>query len=87
MANRYPDEIRIAFDGDAMMFSDEAERVFQKDGLRAFVGHEIHNKDYRRRGPLKPLLEALPRLQRLADEAAPIRDSYGIGHGRLGPGA
>ncbi len=45
LASRYPDEIRIAFDGDAVLFSDEAERVFQSDGLSAFVGHETHQKD------------------------------------------
>ncbi|MBP0593531.1 5'-nucleotidase [Paraburkholderia sp. LEh10] len=73
MAGKYPDEIRIAFDGDAVLFSDEAERVFQKDGLRAFVGHEIDNKDLPLAdGPLKPLLKALHRLQTLADEAAPM---------------
>ena len=63
MASKYPDEIRIAFDGDAVLFSDEAERVFQQDGLRAFIGHEIHNKNLPLAdGPLKPLLEALHRL-------------------------
>lgn len=73
MADKYPDEIRIAFDGDAVLFSDEAERVFQKDGLGAFVGHEIDNKDLPLAdGPLKPLLKALHRLQTLADEAAPM---------------
>ncbi|CAD6540659.1 5'-nucleotidase [Paraburkholderia sabiae] len=73
MAGKYPDEIRIAFDGDAVLFSDEAERVFQKDGLGAFVGHEIDNKDLPLAdGPLKPLLKALHRLQTLADEAAPM---------------
>ncbi|ADG14470.1 5'-nucleotidase [Paraburkholderia atlantica] len=74
MASKYPDEIRIAFDGDAVLFSDEAERIFQKDGLRAFVGHEIDNKHLPLAdGPLKPLLEALHRLQKLADAAAPMR--------------
>lgn len=29
----YPDEVRIAFDGDAVLFSDQAERVFQDGGL------------------------------------------------------
>jgi len=73
MAGKYPDEIRIAFDGDAVLFSDEAERVFQKDGLGAFVGHETDNKDLPLAdGPLKPLLKALHRLQTLADEAAPM---------------
>lgn len=73
IAGKYPDEIRIAFDGDAVLFSDEAERVFQKDGLRAFIGHEIDNKDLPLAdGPLKPLLEALHRLQNLAGDASPM---------------
>jgi 5'-nucleotidase len=33
---RHPGEVRIAFDGDAVLFSDEAERVFQREGLEAF---------------------------------------------------
>ena len=36
----YPNEVRIAFDGDAVLFSDQAERVYQKDGLDAFQKHE-----------------------------------------------
>ncbi|SPB15185.1 hypothetical protein NOV72_02414 [Caballeronia novacaledonica] len=68
-ASRYADEIRIAFDGDAVLFSDEAERVFQSDGLRAFVGHEIDKRNLPLPGgPLKPLLEALNKLQRIADD-------------------
>ncbi|CAB3750761.1 5'-nucleotidase [Paraburkholderia solisilvae] len=74
MASKYPHEIRIAFDGDAVLFSDEAERVFQRNGLQAFVGHEIDNRNLPLAdGPLKPLLEALHRLQNLADAAAPMR--------------
>ncbi len=30
-------QLRIAFDGDAVLFSDEAERVYQKSGLDAFA--------------------------------------------------
>jgi 5'-nucleotidase len=68
-ASQYPDEIRIAFDGDAVLFSDEAERVFQTDGLPAFVKHELGKKDLPlATGPLKPLLEALHKLQKLADD-------------------
>ena len=33
-------EIRIAFDGDAVLFSDEAEQIYQREGLAAFVKHE-----------------------------------------------
>jgi len=69
-ASRYADEIRIAFDGDAVLFSDEAERVFQTDGLTAFVGHETDKKDSPLPGgPLKPLLAALNKLQRIADRS------------------
>ncbi len=60
----HPNEIRIAFDGDAVLFSDEAERVYQAQGLSAFQQHE---KDRASQplsaGPFKPLLEALHRLQ------------------------
>ena len=61
----HPSEVRIAFDGDAVLFSDEAERVYQRDGLDAF---HIHERDRSGTplapGPFKPLLEALHRLQR-----------------------
>ncbi|SFN44831.1 5'-nucleotidase [Formivibrio citricus] len=61
----HPDEIRIAFDGDAVLFSDEAERVFQKEGLPAFQQHE-HDKALHPLppGPFKTFLEALHRLQK-----------------------
>ena len=39
-SDAHPNEVRIAFDGDAVLFSDEAERVFQRDGLDAFQAHE-----------------------------------------------
>jgi len=61
---RHPDEVRIAFDGDAVLFSDEAESVFQREGLDAFTRHEIvHALRPLPPGPFKPLLEALHRLQ------------------------
>lgn len=60
----FPNEIRIAFDGDAVLFSDEAERVYQAQGLDAFVAHEIQRASTPLPpGPFKPLLEALHRLQ------------------------
>ena len=60
----HPHEVRIAFDGDAVLFSDEAERVFQSHGLSAFQAHE-HAKASQPllAGPFKPLLAALHRLQ------------------------
>src|SRR5204862_4492380 len=63
-ASRHSEEVRIAFDGDAVLFSDESERVFQRDGLDAFTKHETANAlQPLPPGPFKPLLEALHRLQ------------------------
>jgi 5'-nucleotidase len=63
-SDAYPDEVRIAFDGDAVLFSDEAERVFQAQGLDAFQKHETeHATQPLPAGPFKPLLSALHQLQ------------------------
>jgi 5'-nucleotidase len=73
-AERHADEVRIAFDGDAVLFSDEAERVFQSDGLDAFTRHETeHALRPLPPGPFKPLLEALHRLQQAAGTDVPMR--------------
>ena len=62
--DRHPDEVRIAFDGDAVLFSDEAERVFQSGGLDAFQSHEIEKANLPLPpGPFQPFLAALHRLQ------------------------
>ena len=64
----YPDELRIAFDGDAVLFSDEAERVYQAEGLAAFQTHELTKAALPLSGgPFKPLLAALHQLQQQAD--------------------
>jgi 5'-nucleotidase len=63
----YPQELRIAFDGDAVLFSDEAERVYQAEGLAAFQTHEIDKAAMPLSGgPFKPLLAALHQLQQQA---------------------
>ena len=63
-SDAHPNEVRIAFDGDAVLFSDEAERVYQAQGLGAFQRHEAAKADQPLPGgPFKPLLEALQRLQ------------------------
>jgi len=60
----HPHEVRIAFDGDAVLFSDEAEKVFQSEGLSAFQAHERAKASQPLlAGPFKPLLAALQRLQ------------------------
>ncbi|MBI4754112.1 MAG: 5'-nucleotidase [Betaproteobacteria bacterium] len=72
-AELHPDEVRIAFDGDAVLFSDEAEKVFQSDGLDAFQNHESnHAARPLPPGPFQPLLIALHRLQK-AGADTPMR--------------
>jgi 5'-nucleotidase len=73
-SDAHPREVRIAFDGDAVLFGDEAERVFQRDGLDAFHAHESeHAARPLPAGPFKPLLLALQRLQREPAAAMRIR--------------
>ena len=68
-------ELRIAFDGDAVLFSDEAERVFREGGLEAFTESERRAaRNPLAGGPFKNFLAALHRIQ--ADypiERSPIR--------------
>ena len=73
-SQEHPHEVRIAFDGDAVLFSDEAERVFQAQGLSAFQAHERDKAGQPLlAGPFKPLLEALHRLQQVGTSRMRIR--------------
>lgn len=73
-SDKHPNEVRIAFDGDAVIFSDEAERVFQSQGLSAFQQHERDKATQPLlAGPFKPLLEALHRLQQVGTSNMRIR--------------
>jgi len=57
-------ELRIAFDGDAVIFSDEAERVYQAGGLEAFSDSERASANQPLSGgPFKGVLEALHKIQ------------------------
>ena len=70
----HPLEVRIAFDGDAVLFSDEAEMVYQTQGLGAFQQHETDKAALPLPdGPFKPLLVAMHRLQQAATPAMRIR--------------
>lgn len=70
----HPDEVRIAFDGDAVLFSDEAEQVFQREGLDAFQEHESARAlTPLPPGPFKPLLQALHGLREQSDSGMRIR--------------
>ncbi|PKO60070.1 MAG: 5'-nucleotidase [Betaproteobacteria bacterium HGW-Betaproteobacteria-18] len=73
-SDAHPFEVRIAFDGDAVLFSDEAERVYQTQGLQAFQQHEIEKAALPLPdGPFKPLLFALQRLQQAGTPTMRIR--------------
>jgi len=73
-SDAHPSEVRIAFDGDAVLFSDEAERVYQAQGLGAFQQHEVDRADQPLPGgPFKPLLEALQELQHAGQAGMRLR--------------
>jgi 5'-nucleotidase len=64
-AESHAHEVRIAFDGDAVLFSDEAERVYQERGLPAFEEHErTRAGEPLPPGPMQPFLRALHTLQK-----------------------
>jgi 5'-nucleotidase len=57
-------ELRIAFDGDAVLFSDESERISRERGLAAFHSNEAERAhDPLNGGPFKPFLDAIAKLQ------------------------
>lgn len=68
-------ELRIAFDGDAVLFADDSERVYQSGGLEAFQNSEREAaREPLRGGPFKPFLAALNLLQKeFPEDACPIR--------------
>ncbi|KAF7690684.1 cytosolic 5'-nucleotidase 1A [Silurus meridionalis] len=58
-------QLRVAFDGDAVLFSDESEIIVKQQGLDQFFEHEKANVNKPlAQGPLKCFLEALGKLQR-----------------------
>ncbi len=69
------DQIRIAFDADAVVFSEESERIYREEGLEAFVEHErAHAREPLPEGPFAKLLKTLALLQRdLGPHEAPVR--------------
>jgi hypothetical protein len=63
------DQIRIAFDGDAVLFSDESERIFQQQGLPAFHEHESRNAHVPLAdGPFARLLRTQPVIPNCVDD-------------------
>ncbi|XP_030303840.1 cytosolic 5'-nucleotidase 1B isoform X2 [Calypte anna] len=58
-------QLRVAFDGDAVLFSDESEQIYKEQGLDRFFEHEKLNENKPlAQGPLKGFLEDLGKLQK-----------------------
>lgn len=74
-ANTESDLLKLAFDGDSVLFSDESERVYQEQGLAAFSAREAQTaRQPLAGGPFKGLLGALHDLQqRFPAGDCPIR--------------
>lgn len=68
------DQIRIAFDGDAVLFSDESERIYQEQGLEAFAENERRKAHQALpEGPFAKFLKTLSKLQGQFPDTSPIR--------------
>ena len=69
------DEIRIAFDGDAVIFSDESEWIYKREGLSAFEEHErLNANNPLPEGPFAKLLATISKVQKqLGADNVPIR--------------
>jgi 5'-nucleotidase len=68
-------QLRIAFDGDAVIFGDESERISREQGIEAFARNERECADQPLSGgPFKGFLAALHRIQvAFPPEESPIR--------------
>tara|TARA_R110000824_G_scaffold288508_2_gene476677 strand:- start:266306 stop:267211 length:906 start_codon:yes stop_codon:yes gene_type:complete len=75
IANKDDHKLRFAFDGDAVLFSDEAERIYKSSGLEEFTRSERQAaREPLSGGPFKPFLAALQQLQsEFSVEDSPIR--------------
>lgn len=68
-------QIRIAFDGDAVLFTDQSERIYQTEGLKAFEENERKNANHPLpEGPFAKFLKTISDLQKeFGPSEAPIR--------------
>jgi 5'-nucleotidase len=74
-STRSSEQLRIAFDGDAVIFGDESERISQQHGIEAFAKHEREQAEQPLSGgPFKGFLAALHQIQgAFPVDASPIR--------------
>ena len=68
-------QIRIAFDGDAVLFSDESEQIYREKGREAFEENErMQAENPLKQGPFAKFLKTISDIQKeFAPEQAPIR--------------
>ena len=67
-------QLKIAFDGDAVIFSDDSEKVFHEKGLDAFIENEVKATSLLKEGPFKSFLVELNKIQNDFDiNECPIR--------------
>ncbi len=73
--NSLGDQVRIAFDGDAVLFSEESELIYKREGLEAFMEHEKSNaSNPMEKGPFAKLLLTIASIQeKFKDKKSPIR--------------
>ena len=70
-------QVRIAFDGDAVLFDETSELVYKQDGIKAFHENESNSQDIpMNEGPFAGFLKKLAKLQErlpMRVEFSPIR--------------
>lgn len=68
------DQVRIAFDGDAVLFSEASELVYKKHGLDAFIKHEQDNKENPlEKGVFAKLLLTIAKIQDKFKDSSSIK--------------
>lgn len=69
------EQIRIAFDGDAVLFSDESEQIYKERGLEAFEENEhLRANQPMDQGPFARFLKTISDIQKdFPQEQSPIR--------------
>lgn len=72
--SNYNNRIRIAFDGDAVLFSDDSELIYKQQGLNQFKENEEQQADIpMKEGPFAKFLKTVSKLQEMSTEDSIIR--------------
>lgn len=73
--DEFSNQVRIAFDGDAVLFSEESEIIYKTQGLNAFLDYEKTNANNpMKQGPFAQLLRLISNIQaKYPEEKTPIR--------------